>query len=170
MWRDLENYDLFYTLRNAPLLGTGYGHGYTEVVALPDVSGSYALYRFLPHNAILGLWAYGGIVGFTALWAILLVGVFLAVRAYRYSVNVDDRTVALTAVSVIVVYLAYCYGDLGLGTWTSVFTVAPALALASKLAVATGAWPDRSRVGQALYSRVAPRTNGKPITVADRRT
>jgi hypothetical protein len=50
------------------------------------------------------------------------------------------RTVGLTAVSVIVVYLAYCYGDLGLGTWVSVFTVAPALAVASRLAVTTGAW------------------------------
>jgi hypothetical protein len=33
---------------------------------------------------------------------------------------------------------------MGLGTWTSVFLVAPALALAGKLAVATGAWPART--------------------------
>ena len=142
LWRDLENYDLFYTLRHHPVLGTGYGHGYTEIVWLPDVSNSYALYRFLPHNSILGLWAYGGLVGFTALWTMLVVGFFLAARAYRHAVTVDDRTVALTAVSLLVVYLVYCYGDLGLGTWTSVFTVAPALAIASKLAVTTGAWPS----------------------------
>jgi O-antigen ligase len=145
MWRDLENYDLFYTLRHNPLLGTGYGHGYNEIVWLPDVSNAYALYRFLPHNSILGLWAYGGIVGFTALWTMLVVGIFLAVRAYRYARTVDDRTVALTAVAIIVVYLAYCYGDLGLGTWTSVFTVAPALAVTSRLALTTGAWPSSSR-------------------------
>ena len=66
-WRDLENYDLFTTLREGPLLGTGYGHGYTEAVKLPDISQAYALERFIPHNSILGLWAYGGIVGFTAL-------------------------------------------------------------------------------------------------------
>ena len=87
MWRDLENYDLFYTLRHNPVLGTGYGHGYTEVVWLPDVSNAYALYRFLPHNSILGLWAYGGLVGFTALWTMLVVGVFLAARAYRHAVT-----------------------------------------------------------------------------------
>jgi hypothetical protein len=141
LWRDLENYDLFFTLRHHPLLGTGYGHGYVEVVWLPDISGSYALYRFLPHNSILGLWAFGGLIGFTALWTVLVVGLFLAARAYRYAVVRDDRTAALTAVSVVVVYLVYCYGDLGLGTWTSVFLVAPALAIASKLAVRTGAWP-----------------------------
>ncbi len=55
LWRDLENYNLFYTLRHHPLLGTGYGHGYVEIISLPDVSSAYSLYRFLPHNSILGL-------------------------------------------------------------------------------------------------------------------
>jgi hypothetical protein len=153
LWRDLENYDLFYTLRHHPLLGTGYGHGYAEIVWLPDVSSAYALYRFLPHNSILGLWAFGGFVGFTALWTVLVVGVFLAARAYRHAVTIDDRTTALTAVSVLVVYLVYCYGDLGLGTWTSVFLVAPALAIASKLAVSTGAWPSLQRRGYTNMTR-----------------
>lgn len=76
----------------------------------------------------------------------LLVGLFLAARAYRYAATFADKTAALTAVSIIVVYLVYCYGDLGLGTWTSVFTVAPAFAIASKLAVTTGAWPSKQRV------------------------
>jgi O-antigen ligase len=143
LWRDLENYNLFYTLRHNPVFGTGYGHGYDEIIGLPDVSSSYALYRFLPHNSILGLWAYGGFVGFTALWTMLVVGLFLAARAYRHAITVDDQTAALTAVSIIVVYLVYCYGDLGLGTWASVFIVAPAFAIASKLAVSTGAWPSR---------------------------
>ena len=144
LWRDLENYNLFYTIRHNPVLGTGYGHGYVEIISLPDVSNAYALYRFLPHNSILGLWAYGGLVGFTALWAPVAVGLFLAARAYRKADTPADRTAALTAVSTIVVYLVYCYGDLGLGTWTSVFTVAPAFAIASKLAVTTGAWPAKA--------------------------
>ena len=150
MWRDLENYDLFFTLRHQPLLGAGYGHGYTEVVSLPDISGAYALERVIPHNSILGLWAFGGLVGFTALWTMVLVGLFLAARAYRHAETSDDRTVTLTAAAVVAVYLAYCYGDLGLGTWTSVFTVAPAFAVASRLAVTTGAWPSRAPTSQSL--------------------
>ncbi len=149
LWRDLENYDLFFTLRHHALLGTGYGHGYTELVWLPDVSNAYALYRFLPHNSILGLWAFGGLLGFTALWSVLVIGFFLAARTYRHAVTVDDRTAALTTVSMLAVYLVYCYGDLGLGTWTSVFLVAPALAITSKLAVRTGAWPSTTRLDRA---------------------
>jgi hypothetical protein len=149
LWRDLENYNLFYTLRHHAIFGTGYGHGYVEVISLPDVSSSYALYRFLPHNSVLGLWAYGGLVGFTALWTIVVIGLFLAARANRFALTVDDRTAALTALSTIVVYLVYCYGDLGLGTWVSVFTVAPAFAIASRLAVTTGGWPSRATVAEA---------------------
>jgi O-Antigen ligase len=145
-WRDWENYDLFFTLRQSPLLGTGYGHGYIEKVALPDISQSYALYRFLPHNAILGLWVYGGFVGFAALWTMLVVGVFFAARAHAFATKANDRAAALSAIAAIVIYFVHCYGDMGLGTWTSVFTVAPALAVAGQLAVSTGAWSLRAPV------------------------
>jgi hypothetical protein len=143
-WRDLENYDIFFTLRQAPLLGTGYGHGYVEVVKLPAISQAYALYRFIPHNSILSLFAYGGVVGFFALWSMPVVGVFLAARAARYSRRSVDQATAIAACASIVVYEVHCYGDMGLGTWTSVFTVGPALAVAAQLAVATGAWPRRA--------------------------
>lgn len=144
-WRDWENYNLFYTLRQNPLFGTGYGHGYIEVVKLPDISQVYQIYRFVPHNSILGLWAYGGLVGFSALWMMLVVGLFLSVRSARFATRRAHRAAAIAATAAVVVYLVHCYGDMGLGTWTSVFTVAPALAAASQLAVATGAWPARGR-------------------------
>jgi O-antigen ligase len=144
-WRDWENYDLFFTLRQSPIFGTGYGHGYVEAVKLPEISQAYALYRFIPHNSILGLWAYGGLVGFTALWSMLVVGLFLAARAARKATASTDRAAAISACAAIVIYLVHCYGDMGLGTWTSVFLVAPAFAVASHVALATGAWPSRSR-------------------------
>jgi hypothetical protein len=144
-WRDWENYNLFFTLRQAPLLGSGYGHGYIENVKLPEISQAYALYRFIPHNSILGLLTYGGLVGFTALWSVLVVAIFLAARASKHAEAPIDRAAAITACAGIVVYLVHCYGDMGLGTWTSVFTVGPAFAVGSHLAVATGAWPGEAR-------------------------
>jgi hypothetical protein len=144
-WRDWENYNLFFTLRQNPILGTGYGHGYIEAVKLPEISQVYALYRFLPHNSILGLWAYAGLVGFSLLWSVVVVGLFLAGRSARFATRPADRVAAITSSVALVVYIVHCYGDLGLGTWTSVFTVAPALAVASRLAVATGAWPRSAR-------------------------
>jgi len=145
-WRDWENYDLFFTIRQTPILGTGYGHGFIEHVKLRDVSRAYALYRFIPHNSILGIWAYGGLVGFTALWAMLVVGGYLGARSRRFAQTPDERTAAVAVPAVLAIYLAHCYGDMGLGTWTAIFIVAPTLAITAKLAVTTGAWPTaRSR-------------------------
>jgi O-Antigen ligase len=140
-WRDFENYNLYYTVKEHPLLGTGFGHGYEEVIKLPDISKNYELYRFAPHNSILGLLAYSGYFGFAGIWLPFALGMFFAVRSYRFSTTPRDRVTALTAVAILVSYLVHCYGDMGLGTWASVFTVGPALALVAKQAVVTGAWP-----------------------------
>jgi len=149
LWRDWENYNLYSTIKSHPLFGTGFGHGYDEVVKLPDISKAYELYRFAPHNSILGLLAYSGAIGFAGMWLFLALGVFFAVRTYRFSTTPRQRTTALVTVGILVTYLVHCYGDMGLGTWASVFTVAPALALVGKQAVATGAWPLRARRGTA---------------------
>ena len=141
LWRDLENYDLYYTVKQNPVLGTGFGHGYEEVVRLPDISRSFELYRFAPHNSVLGLLAFAGYVGFSAIWLIFPLGVFFAVRSYRFSTVPRDRITALTALATLIVFVVHCYGDLGFGTATFLFTVAPALALIAKQATATGAWP-----------------------------
>lgn len=143
LWRDWENYNLFFTLRAHPVLGTGFGHGYVEVVKLPDISTFYDLYRYAPHNSVLGLVAYTGMVGFAGIWLFVPLGVFFAVRSYRFSRTPRERAAALATVGITVTYLVHCYGDMGLGTWASVFTVAPAFALMAKQAVATGAWRPR---------------------------
>lgn len=152
-WRDWENYNIAYTVRRSPLLGTGFGHEYEEVVLLPDISVEYPLYRYAPHNSVLGLLAYAGVVGFAGLWMFIPVGVFLAMRARRLAPDPRDQVALMTALGAIVAYLVHCYGDMGLGTWVSVFTVAPAIALIGKIAVASGAWPLRVRPGRAGRSR-----------------
>jgi hypothetical protein len=148
LWRDIENYNLFYTLRGNPVFGTGFGHGYIEVVRLPDISSGYAIYRYAPHNSVLGLLAYGGMTGFFGLWLLFPLGIFFAVRSYRFSTAPGDRVAAITCIGVLLAFLIHCYGDMALGSWTSVFTVAPALALVAKQAVATGAWPPPRRTTQ----------------------
>lgn len=142
-WRDWENFDLVYTLRSSPLLGIGYGHPYLQEVKLPEVA--YDQESFLPHNSVLGLWAYGGLVGFTLAWMMIAVGAFFAVRSYRMATRREDRAAALASLMMLVIYVAHCFGDLGLGVWTSVFLVSAALVVVGKLALTTGAWPSRIR-------------------------
>jgi hypothetical protein len=152
-WRDWENYDLVYTFRQNPLFGSGFGHPYIEAIKLPDVLGAYELEPYVPHNSVLGLWAFGGLVGFGLLWTIYPVGMFFTVRAYRWSRTPAERIAALGAAAVQICYVMQGYGDLGFGTWGPVFTVATAYALVGKICVANGAWPaaaPRARVGATL--------------------
>jgi O-antigen ligase len=139
-WRDMENFNLLFTVRQFPLLGTGLGHGFTEQMKLPDISKVYDLYRHAPHNSILGTWAYCGYAGFSAMWMMFVVGAMLAFRSYRRAQDPIDRAAALSVLAVLAVHLVQCYGDMGLGSWDAVFIVAPALVVAGKLAVCTGAW------------------------------
>lgn len=143
LWRELENFDLIATVRMNPVLGTGYGNGYVEVVKLPEIS--YSLERFVPHNSILGLWCYCGYFGYTALTLLWAAGVYFAMRAHKAATEPSQRVAATACFGAVLVYLVQCWGDMGLGSWTGVFIVAPSLAVAGKLAVATGQWGSKKK-------------------------
>jgi O-antigen ligase len=140
-WRDVENFNLVYNIGQKPMLGSGFGHEYHERWLLPDVSQGFAMYRYLPHNGVLGLWVSGGYFGFMAQWLLLVVGFFFAARTYRHARLSTDRVAALCSAAAIAIYMVGAFGDTVLGSWSGVFIVGPALAVSGKLAIATGAWP-----------------------------
>ena len=140
LWRDLENFNLVFTYRDSPLLGSGFGHPFVERIRLPDVTAAYELEPYVPHNSVLGLWAFGGLLGFFLLWMVFPVGMYFTARAYRWSRTPLERVTLLGAAAAQVCYTVQGYGDLGFGTWGPLFTVAAALALAGKMAVSSGAW------------------------------
>jgi hypothetical protein len=145
-WRELENFDIIMTFRMNPIFGTGYGHPYEEVIELPSVE--YDLERYAPHNSLLGLWAYCGMIGYATLTLLWVVGVYFALRTYHATKEPAWRAAALVSFGSVLIYLIQCWGDLGLGTWIGIFTVAPAIAVAGKLATASGEWgkPKIARV------------------------
>jgi hypothetical protein len=146
--RDIENFNLLWTLRDHPLVGTGFGHEYVEKVKAVDISNIFPQYRYVPHNSVLGLLAFGGAAGLTGIFLTLAVGVFLAARAHRFARTPADRAAALVVIVAVIVYLVQAYGDMGLVSWTGTFLLAPARAVASRLAPATGAWPAPVSAGR----------------------
>lgn len=148
MTRDIENFNLIWTLKENVLLGTGFGHEYQEKVVADDISLAFPQYRYIPHNGVLGLWAFTGLLGFTGLWMILALGVFFAARSYRFAADHEDRTIAFWCISSIAIFLVQAYGDMGTQSWMGPSTAAMAVAMAGKLAVAMGAWP-RARLAAA---------------------
>jgi len=137
-WRDLENFNLVFTLRNFPLTGVGYGNGFWEMWPMPAVD--YTLERYVPHDSILGIYCYGGYVGFLGITSLWVGGIYFAIRAYHNCKEPMQRAGALACFGAVLVYYLQCFGDMGLGSWTGVYLVGPALAIASKLTVLSGAW------------------------------
>jgi O-antigen ligase len=139
LYRDLENFNLIQMLKEHPLIGSGFGHPYKIVVVMPDIS-FFQEWRFMPHNSVLGLWAFTGWLGFTGLSIAAIVAVYLAARAYRATQLPVERTAAFTALAAIVIYWVQCWGDIGFSERNGIFLVGPAIAVAGRLAVSTGAW------------------------------
>lgn len=139
--RDIENFNLIWTLKPNPMMGQGFGHEYNEIVQADSIAGLFALYRYIGHNSILWLWSAAGYVGFSAIWLFLAVTMFLLIRAYRFSRgNPHWRVTAMTGVFAVIAFQLQAWGDMGIVNWAGVFLVAGACAAASRLAVASGAW------------------------------
>jgi hypothetical protein len=142
-WRDLENFNLVFTLRQFPLTGVGYGNPFWEMWPMPEVP--YDLEKYVPHNSILGLYCYGGFVGYAGLTALWVGGIYFTIRAYHHCKAPLEKSAALAGFAAILVYYFQCFGDMGLGSWTGVYLVAPAMAVGCKLTVASGAWNMAAR-------------------------
>ncbi len=141
-YRDIENLDVIKTWERRPILGTGWGHEFEEIIPLPDISHAFADYRYHPHNSVMGMLAYGGVLGFSGLWAWISVAVFLTVRAFRSTLVPALRAGGLVALSVYVAYTNQCFGDMGSISWLGTILIAMAATCAGKLATLTGAWPS----------------------------
>ncbi len=116
-YRDVENFNLITTWQKNPLLGTGYGHGFEEVMKLADISHLFEDYLYHPHNSVLGLLAFGGAVGFTGVWLFVALTVYFAVRAYHRAHAPHWRAGALVVVAIVVAYTNQCFGDMGITSW-----------------------------------------------------
>lgn len=115
--RDIENYNIIYTAKTSPIFGIGYGKGYIEVVPLPDISGSFQAYRFVPHNAILSLFMFCGVVGFSVLFLFYSLGAYLAARAARFGRDQESRWIGQVVIGVVSSYLILSFGDMGMASF-----------------------------------------------------
>jgi hypothetical protein len=82
LYRVAENVNLRRTILAHPL-GLGFGHPFDLDMPLPDISFLLPLWRYHPHNMILGIWMSLGTVGFIVFLSFLGSTVLLAAHALR---------------------------------------------------------------------------------------
>lgn len=135
--RDIENENLIYTLKQSPLLSTGFGFNYQYSPNNPpvDLSDVFVNFRLIAHNGVLWLWSLGGVVGFTLLWMIFPVTGTLAMRGYRNAETPLERSAALTALGSVAICIMQVWGDQGINGYMVPVTLGVTFAVATRLAM-----------------------------------
>lgn len=139
LFRDVENYNLVYTFRLNPIVGSGLGHPFTPKAQNDDLS-FFKEYPYLPHNSVLGLMAFTGGVGAAGILLPMLVALYLSSRVQRLATDRRMKMAAAIATGNMIAYVMHLFGDIGFTEPTAIFTVAVSLAVAAQMAVASGGW------------------------------
>jgi hypothetical protein len=122
LYRDIENYDLKYTVKLNPM-GLGFGKPFLQPVLLPDLSSLDPVYNYIPHNTIYWVWMRLGPIGFLALWylfgAMIVRGSILA----RQLKDPYVQLVAIFIVAMIIMEIIVAYADYQLSFYRNVIYV-----------------------------------------------
>jgi hypothetical protein len=136
--RQEEARNLLHTLVDIgnPILGTGWGVPYDKAESYwSNYEADWILTLYTPHNAILGLAAYTGLLGIVGIWGVVPTGAYLAARGCWGSTGLIPRTAAMVAVGALAAYSVHCYGDIGLQSFAGCLIFGAALGTAGKVAV-----------------------------------
>jgi hypothetical protein len=111
LYREIERFDLHYTIRDAPLTGQGFGQPFLRPVPLPDIS-SFEFHEYLPHNSLLWVWIKTGFFGFVALLYVLARAIMLGVDRYRRTPAGVNALIGASSLFFIVMYSVFLYVEI----------------------------------------------------------
>lgn len=141
VWRDIENANIAYTVRQLPLTGVGVGQEYLFQREPPSGPGTFTYWRLTTHNAVLWPWLKAGPYGAFAFWLLVTQVVVFGLQLYR---RLDDpilRAAAAFPVLLTVAQVVFSSFDLGLTYSRTMIVLGVALGLAAPLA----AWSSPRR-------------------------
>ncbi len=167
--RQEEIRNLLYTFTSAgnPLLGTGWGIGYQQATSIYTHFGErFEQYPYFPHNSLLGVAVFAGLVGLAGIWLVVPMTALLAMRGYEGAADETRRAAALTVLCLLPAYGVQCYGDIGFQSMTCGLLFGVAMGAAGKLAV----WATtRSRSSVLPKSQTAAAAPASPGSRSDPR-
>jgi len=120
LYREIENVNNIFTIRNATLLGVGFGRKFLILVPMPDIS-FFVWWEYIVHNSVVWIWMKTGIGGFLTL--LYLIGTSLMVGAettWRIR-DPDLAAIVLTATAYVAMHFMYAYVDMSWDTQSMVY-------------------------------------------------
>jgi hypothetical protein len=155
--RNMENLGLIATSKYSGLLmGTGWGRPYVEVSNKYSIASFFKLWGYFPHNSVLGILGYTGILGFYGYWLAFPTAMFLNARMARVGTSTIAKQTGIVGAVQLVVCANQFYGDMGIIYPKAVYMMTFSYALALRLPLLVGAWPGpASAAGPAGPARPA---------------
>lgn len=139
LYRQNENANLQYSFNQNRIFGIGFGSPMPVIFPLADISQSYPLWQYIPHNTLLWIGMRMGLLGFMAFFA--LIGMTILEGVHQVAMRNDSllRATAVFALAALGAELIVAYGDLQLenyrnmifmGTMIGLIDALPQIALA----------------------------------------
>lgn len=145
LYRAAENFNLYVAFRSNPVLGTGFGKPFPTPIPLPDISGTFPLWQYFPHNSMLSLWAFGGVLTIGSWLYVGYAGVRGGTRATLEAKRPGDVLTAMSGTAMVLMVLLYSYLDISFDNQTMLVI---ALGLAMISCVQDGIDGDLARSGE----------------------
>ena len=159
--RNAENLGLITTSNDGGtrgmLMGTGWGHPYIAVTDKFSDAAGFPLWQYIPHNNILGLLTFSGVVGFCGYWMMFPTAMFLNARMARLADAQRSRNVGLIGAAQLVVCANQYYGDMGLYFVKSVYMASISYAIALRLPILSGTLLPTRRHGRVATAGASSR-------------
>jgi O-Antigen ligase len=164
LYRDMENFDLTYTVKQHPF-GLGFGKSFLQPQPLtsifPDILASDQYYNYVPHNTIYWIWVDLGPVGYFSLWflfgSITLLGSITA-RKLR---DPYLQVVAIYIVAVAIMEVVVAFADYQLFFYRNVIYLGLLCGILAKLPQL-----DQQDQKEVLSNQVPSLEERKPVSAA----
>ncbi|HMQ31510.1 MAG TPA: O-antigen ligase family protein [Chloroflexaceae bacterium] len=120
LYRELENTNILYTIKQAPLTGVGMGQKFLIIAPMPDIS-FFIWWEYFTHNAILWMWMQAGVGGFVAMLAVIGTAISLGVRTVFLAPRGPMRAVAFWSTSYMLMHFTFAYVDMSWGSESMIY-------------------------------------------------
>ena len=128
IYRDLEAYNLWITVRASPLLGLGFGQPFIVAVPMPDISEFFEAWQYFPHNSIVWIWIKTGFFGFATMLYMFARTIQRGASRLATITSPDDLAMMVGALAYVVMFVVFAYVDIG-------WDIRPAIFLALCMAI-----------------------------------
>lgn len=120
VYREIENYNLVYTLRTEPATGVGFGRPFLQPIPLPDIS-FFVFYEYIPHNSVVWVWLKTGYLGFVSLLVMIALTLRAGMRAALTIPSGNQLAVTVASLGYVAMYFVFAYVDISWDARSTLF-------------------------------------------------